>query len=125
MNARIDVVDAPSKGMGTVVFCWAEFENSTAGFTSLGERGKPAEKVAEEAAGELLLFLQGDAAVDRFLADQLVLPMALAGGPSRFSTELVTQHLLTNAWVVNRFFPGRVRIEGEEGQPGLCKIGEG
>jgi RNA 3'-terminal phosphate cyclase (ATP) len=124
VNARIDVVDAPSKGMGTVVFCWAEFENSTAGFTSLGERGKPAEQVAEEAAGELLGFLQGDAAVDRFLADQLVLPMALAGGPSRFSTELVTQHLLTNAWVVNRFFPGRVRVEGEEGQPGLCKIGE-
>jgi hypothetical protein len=33
--------------------------------------------------------------------------------------------LLTNAWLVNRFFPGRVRVEGEEGQPGSCKIGEG
>jgi len=122
VNARIDVVDAPSKGQGTVVFLWAEFENSTAGFTALGERGKPAERVAEEAAGELLDFLEGSAALDRFLADQLLLPLALAAGPSQFTTEAVTAHLLTNAWVVNQFFPGRVQIEGTEGQPGLCKI---
>jgi RNA 3'-terminal phosphate cyclase (ATP) len=125
VNARIEVVDAPSKGMGTVVFCWAEFENCVAGFNSLGERGKPAERVAEEAVDELLSFLRSDAALDRYLADQIILPMALATGPSQFSTEVVTQHLLTNAWVVNRFFPGRVRVEGEEGQAGRCWIGEG
>jgi RNA 3'-terminal phosphate cyclase len=50
INARIDVMDAPSKGQGTVVFLWAESENAFAGFTSLGELGKPAEQVAEEAA---------------------------------------------------------------------------
>ena len=125
VNARIEVVDAPSKGVGTVVFIWAEFENGVAGFTSLGERGKPAERVAEEAADELVRFLQGDAALDRYLADQLVLPMALAAGSSQFSTEVVTEHLLTNAWVVNRFFPERVQVEGEKGQPGICRIGEG
>ncbi len=123
VNARIDVVDAPSKGQGTVVFLWAEFENVSAGSTSLGARGKPAERVAEEAADELLAYLHGDAALDRHLADQLVLPLALAGGPSRFTTEEVTRHLLTNAWVVNQFLPGRVRVEGEEGQPGSCAIG--
>lgn len=123
VNARIDLLDAPSKGQGTVVFLWAEFENTVAGFTSLGERGKPAERVAEEAACDLLDFLHSHAALDRYLADQLVLPLALAAGPSRFTTERVTQHLLTNAWVVNRFFPGRVQVEGEEGQPGSCRIG--
>jgi RNA 3'-terminal phosphate cyclase (ATP) len=122
VNARIDVVDAPSKGQGTVVFLWADFELVTAGFTSLGERGKPAERVAEEAARALLEFLHSSAALDRHLADQMVLPMALAGSPSQFTAEVVTQHLLTNAWVVNRFFPGRVRVEGEEGQPGACRI---
>jgi RNA 3'-terminal phosphate cyclase (ATP) len=123
VNARIEVVDAPSKGKGTVVFLWAEFQNSVAGFTSLGELGKPAELVAEEAAHELLAYLQGGAALDRFLADQLVLPLALAGEPSRCTTQEVTQHLLTNAWVVNQFLPDRVRVEGEEGQKGLCRIG--
>jgi RNA 3'-terminal phosphate cyclase (ATP) len=123
VNARIDVQDAPSKGQGTIVFLWAEFEEAAAGFTALGERGKPSERVAEEAADRLLNFLHGDAVLDRHLADQLVLPLALASGPSRFTTEAVTGHLLTNAWVVNQFFPGRVQVEGKEGQPGLCRIG--
>ncbi len=122
VNARVDVVDAPSKGQGTVVFLWAECENTLAGFTSLGERGKPAERVAEEAAKELLDYLHGSAALDRYLADQLVLPMALARSESRFTTESVTQHLITAAWVVNQFFPGRVQLEGAEGQPGTCWI---
>ena len=123
VNARIQIVDAPSKGQGTIVFLWAEFENSSAGFTALGERGKPAERVAEEAASGLLDFFRGDAALDRYLADQLVLPLALAAGPSQFTTEAVTGHLLTNAHVVNQFFPGRVLVKGEEGQPGSCRIG--
>jgi RNA 3'-terminal phosphate cyclase (ATP) len=123
VNARLEVVDAPAKGQGTVVFLWAEFENTVAGFTSLGERGKPAEQVAEEAALDLLAFLQSDAALDRHMADQLVLPLALANSPSRFTTEMVTAHLLTNAWVVNQFLPGRVRVDGAEGQPGTCYLG--
>ena len=122
VNARIDVIDAPSKGQGTVVFLWGEFENSVAGFTSLGERGKPAERVAQEAAAEMVDFCHSDAALEQHLADQLVLPMALAGDRSQFRTTTVTQHFLTNAWVVNQFFPGCVRLEGEEGQPGLCRI---
>ena len=123
VNARVDLLDAPSKGQGTVVFLWAEFENAIAGFTSLGERGKPAEQVAEEAANDLLAYLHSDAALDRYLADQLLLPMALAGGPSRFTTQAVTRHLLTNAWVANQFLPGRVRVEGVEGQPGVGWVG--
>jgi len=48
-NPRIEIVDnAPSKGQGTVVFLWADFENVVAGFTSYGRLGKPAEQVAEE-----------------------------------------------------------------------------
>jgi RNA 3'-terminal phosphate cyclase (ATP) len=123
VNARIDVVDAPAKGQGTVVFLWAECENAVAGFTSLGALGKPAEQVAEEAARDLLAYLDGGAALDCHLADQLVLPMALAEGTSRFTTAAVTPHLLTNAWVVNQFLPGSVRVEGGEGEPGSCRIG--
>jgi RNA 3'-terminal phosphate cyclase (ATP) len=122
VNARIEVIDAPSKGQGTIVFLWAEFENASAGFTALGALGKPAERVAKEAADKLLDFLRGNAALDRFLADQLVLPLALAAGPSQFTTEAVTDHLLTNAWVVNQFFPECVRVEGEAGQSGSCSI---
>jgi len=123
LNVRVNVVNAPSKGQGTVVFLWAEYEKTVAGFTSLGELGKPAERVAEEASLDLLSFVQSDTSLDRHLADQLVLPLALADGPSYFTTEMVTRHLLTNAWVVNQFFPGRVRVEGQEDQPGSCTFG--
>jgi RNA 3'-terminal phosphate cyclase (ATP) len=106
------------------VFLWVECDNALAGFTALGERGKPAEQVAEEAARDLLAYLKSQAALDRHLADQLVLPLALAGGPSHLATETLTQHLLTVAWVVDQFLPGRVQVEGTEGQPGACHIGE-
>jgi RNA 3'-terminal phosphate cyclase (ATP) len=122
VNARIDVMDAPSKGQGTALFLCAESENTVAGFASLGALGKPAEQVAGEAAQALLTFLQSSAALDRHLADQLVLPLALAVGHSQFTTEEVTQHLLTVAWVVNQFFPGRIEVEGAEGGPGKCLI---
>lgn len=122
INARIDVVDAPSKGQGTVVFVWAEFEHALAGFTSLGQRGKPAEQVAGDACEDLLDFVKGSSALDRYLADQLLLPLAVAKGTSRFTTERVTQHLLTNAWAINQFLPGCVQVEGEEGQPAGCRI---
>jgi RNA 3'-terminal phosphate cyclase (ATP) len=123
VNARLDLLDAPSKGQGTTVFLWATSENAIAGFTSLGERGKPAEQVAEEAAQELLSYVRADAALDRHLADQIMLPMALAGTPSQFTTVCVTQHLLTNAWVINQFLPGCVQVTGGEGQAGGCAIG--
>jgi RNA 3'-terminal phosphate cyclase (ATP) len=122
LNPRVDTIEAQAKGLGTAVFAWAECENALAGFTALGERGKPAERVAEEAAQELLAYLAGDAALDRHLADQLVLPLSLAAGPTEWTTEEVTQHLLTVAWVVNQFFPGRVTVEGEEGQAGTCRV---
>jgi RNA 3'-terminal phosphate cyclase (ATP) len=123
VSARIDQVDAPSKGQGTLVFLWAESENASAGFTSLGELGKPAERVAEKAAHDLLAYLAGPAALDSHMADQLVLPAALASGVTDFTCEEITPHMMTVAWVVNQFFAGRVQVEGVEGQPGHCWIG--
>jgi RNA 3'-terminal phosphate cyclase len=71
--------------------------------------------VAEGAANQPLDSLQSDAALKRHLADLVALPMALAGGESQFTTGQVPQRLLSNAWVVNHFLAGRVRVEGEEG----------
>jgi RNA 3'-terminal phosphate cyclase (ATP) len=109
----------PGPGKGTAVFIRAHFENSVAGFTGLGERGKPAEAVGREAAQEMAAFMESPGAVDEHLADQILLPAALlaAGklGPVRpatthFTTANVTDHLTTNASVLERFLPG-IRIE--------------
>jgi RNA 3'-terminal phosphate cyclase (ATP) len=119
---RIELIEAPARGPGTIVFLLAEYEQAIAGFTALGARGKPAEKVAEEACAQFMAHHQSGAAVDPHLADQLILPLALAAGPSAFTTSCITQHLLTNIWVVEQFLPVRFQVEGQEGEPGRVTV---
>jgi RNA 3'-terminal phosphate cyclase (ATP) len=90
--------------------------------TAFGRRGKRAEDVALEAAEEFLSILRSNAAVDKHLADQLILPMALADGESEFTTSEITRHLFTNAEVVGEFLDAGIRIEGEPGEPGSVRI---
>ena len=73
------------------------------GFVGLGRRGRPAEAVAEEAAGEALDFLESEAAVDFRLADQLLLPAIVSGVALRFRTNRVSAHLRSNADLISRF----------------------
>jgi len=121
-DPHIELVEAPARGPGTVVFLVAEYEQAIAGFTALGARGKPAEKVAEEACAQFIAHHQSGAAVDPHLADQLILPLALAAGPSAFTTSQITQHLLTNIWVVEQFLPVRFQVEGQEGESGRVSV---
>lgn len=115
---NIERVEGQSIGRGTLVFLNAEFENVQAGFTALGARGKRAEGVADEACQALADFLKLDAAVDSHLADQLILPMALAKGESRFTTSQITRHLTTNIWLVQEFLPVQFEVNGAENEPG-------
>jgi len=89
-----------------------------AGFTGLGELGKPAEVVGQEAAGEALAFLQSDASLDCRGADQALLPALIAGRELSFRTDRVTEHLRTQAATIALFLgpcveiaaDGRVRV---------------
>jgi RNA 3'-terminal phosphate cyclase (ATP) len=94
-----------------------------AGFNALGVRGKPAEQVAEEAVMPLLAHRNSGAALDAHLADQMILACALAAGESCYTTERVTRHLLTCAWVVEQFGLARIRIDPpHEGKPGTVAV---
>jgi RNA 3'-terminal phosphate cyclase (ATP) len=115
-SPEIKIFQAPSIGQGTFFFLRAEFENSVAGFSALGEIGKRAEKVAEEACEEFLQFMQTQGAVDPHLADQLVPYLASAEGTSTFTVSKITEHLLTNIWVVKQFVPTEILVEGKEGE---------
>jgi len=99
-EARLDAY-----GQGTVIALLARFEGGSGCYVALGEKGKPAEQVGDEAADGLLGYLRSSATVDRYLADQLLLPLALIPGHSRYTAERVTDHLLTNAEVIRAFLP--------------------
>jgi len=83
------VMDVPSYGQGTFIFLKGEYENGLAGFSSLGERGKPAEAVGKEAAELLIAFNDSLACLEPHLADQLVLYLCLAREDSCFTTSPV------------------------------------
>jgi RNA 3'-terminal phosphate cyclase (ATP) len=111
-----------SPGRGTFLFILARFENITAGFSALGRPGKRAEAVADEAVTSFASYIRGQGALDPRLADQAVLPMALASGTSTVTTTELTAHLTTNVWAIERFLPVRFRVEGEAGGKGTVRV---
>lgn len=103
-----EYVDSLSLGSGIVL--WAEMENSRLGADSLGERGKRAESVGEEAARDLIEEISSGACLDRYMADQIVPYLALAGGRALISR--VTPHTTTHIDVLSAF-GFDVRLEGK------------
>ncbi|MBM3335947.1 RNA 3'-terminal phosphate cyclase [Candidatus Sumerlaeota bacterium] len=78
--------------------------------TAFGERGRPSASVVEEVAGYTRELLVSGAATDRFLADQMLLYMAMAGGGT-LTTPTLTLHATTNIAVIEKFFPVRFLTE--------------
>jgi len=107
---------------GAALFVAAEYKHVRVGFSSIGARGKSSEAVAEDAAGALLAHNRSGSALDPHLADQVLLPLALARTASSFTCESVTNHLKTNAWVIEQFGVARIAIEEQEGKGTLVRV---
>jgi RNA 3'-terminal phosphate cyclase (ATP) len=97
-------------GPGNALTITVEHEAVTEVFTGFGEKGVSAESVAKRAVDAARSYLASDAAVGPHLADQLLLPMALAGGGD-FVTMPVTQHFESHAAIIEMFLDRRVRAE--------------
>ncbi len=119
---EIETLDLPSRVKGAFLLLLAEFKYGSACYVGLGALGKRAEQVADEACLWLEKFLATHGAVDEYLADQLLLPLAFADGPSEYRTAKVTPHLLTNAEVIRAFTQTKIEIEGEGGRSGLVRV---
>lgn len=105
------VVDlGAATGPGNVLSLWAQHEHVAELVTAYGERGVPAERVAEQACGALQSHLAQPAPVGEHLADQLLLPLWLAGGGA-FATAHASGHLRTNAALIERLTGTPVRLE--------------
>lgn len=100
-------------GPGNAVTITLQHQHVTEVITGFGEKGVSAEAVAEAPAREARAYLAASAPVGAHLADQLLLPMVLAGGGEFLAIE-ATPHLRSNAAVVERFTSRRVDIEARE-----------
>jgi RNA 3'-terminal phosphate cyclase (ATP) len=113
LRASVDPVRARGAGPGAGIILWVP----QAGFSSLGRIGLPADQVAETAVAQLLAFMDNKAAVDPFLADQLLLPLALAQGRATYTTSALTAHTNTNAQLLRRWLDVKITIKGKLGRP--------
>lgn len=118
--AEIETEVSRSLGPGSGIVVWAETDSLRLGGDALGKRGKPAEAVGREAADELIEALTLRKATDKFLGDQLIPFLAFAGG--EIGVTEITNHLVTNVWVVEQFLGKTFEVEGEVGEPGVVKV---
>ena len=96
------------QGPGNALLLTLEHDHVTEVFVGFGEKGVSAETVAEKVVTEMKRYLSSSAAVAGYLADQLLLPMALAGSGS-FTTTTWSQHAASNASVIEQFLPVQIR----------------
>jgi RNA 3'-terminal phosphate cyclase (ATP) len=107
----LETKDSP--GPGNVVMIEIGSPAVTEIFTGFGRVGASAEKVASEAAGSALSYLASTAVAGEFLADQLLLPLALAGSGT-FTTTKLSLHSRTNIEVISLFLPVSFETEKNE-----------
>lgn len=101
-------------GPGNVLTASLPFASVTEHITGFGEKGVSAERIARQVADSVRRHLRTDAPVGEHLADQLMIPMALAGSGC-FRTGRPSGHTTTNAETIGRFLPVRFRRIEESG----------
>jgi RNA 3'-terminal phosphate cyclase (ATP) len=106
------VVNGDTPGPGNVLLLEIESEQLTEIFCGFGEVGIRAEAVAEHAAKEARRYLAAGVPVGLHLADQLLVPLALAGAGS-FRTIGLSSHSRTNLDVIRLFSATRISASGD------------
>ncbi|MFD2367175.1 RNA 3'-terminal phosphate cyclase [Pseudoduganella sp. GCM10020061] len=120
-DANLRMCGLPNdQGPGNVLLFTMEHEHVTEVFSAIGERGTRAEEVGRRVAAEARAYCDSDGAAGEHLADQLLMPLALAGGGS-FSMAHLSQHTLTNADVIHKFLPVRIQFTREPART-ICSV---
>ncbi|MEA2033115.1 MAG: RNA 3'-terminal phosphate cyclase, partial [Euryarchaeota archaeon] len=108
---KTEIDENGNRTTGCGITLWKGYKSGSA----LGERGKRAERVGEEAAGNIINELESASTVDVYLADQLIPYIALANGKSEMWVREVTKHLETNMYVTKKFLDVEFEVEKKSG----------
>ena len=118
-NIKID----PSQramGPGSGISLWTDGITSVSG-SSIGEPGKKAEIIGYEAANDILYNISRNSAIDKYMGDQIIPYLALAGN-SRIKTSELTQHAITNIHVTEKFIDKKFNVEGSLGKSAVISV---
>jgi RNA 3'-terminal phosphate cyclase (ATP) len=107
---KTEIANGGKMTTGSGITLWYGYKSGSA----LGERGKRAEIVGEEAAETIINELESASTVDVHLADQLIPYIALAEGRSEIKVREITNHLETNMYVTKKFLDVEFRVDKEE-----------
>lgn len=116
------VTDMNAMSPGSGIVLWAKSSlGAIIGADSLGERGKKAEYVGDEAAQQLISQLQRNKPVDKHLSDQLIVWMALADGVSRIECTELTLHATTSMELCETIAEAEFKVTGRLGTPAIIE----
>jgi len=110
---KIETVE--SAGPGNILLMTMKFENHTEVYAGFGEHGTRAERIAERVAKSIKRHLHSNAVVGPYLADQLLVPLAMGAG-GRFTMMRPILHFETNVETIRKFLDAKIRyVEEAEG----------
>ncbi|MEN8257030.1 MAG: RNA 3'-terminal phosphate cyclase [Thermodesulfobacteriota bacterium] len=114
--AKTKVEQLDCHGPGNVVEIFVHSAHLTETFIGFGQLNVSAEKVASRTVAQVRTYLESEVPVGHHLADQLLVPLALAG-KGRFRTSKPSQHTLTNIEVIELFLDKKIEMErvGDKG----------
>jgi RNA 3'-terminal phosphate cyclase (ATP) len=119
--AECEVRDVRAGGAANVLLLEIERASGRELVSSLGEKGLRAEAVARRACDEIAAFVAADVPVGEHLADQLLLPMAVAGG-GRFRSGPLSLHATTNIATIGEFLDVAIDAAFDAADPGAVTV---
>ena len=117
-GAQLRIPAVPKgEGPGNALMATLTYQQVCEVFTSFGDKGVSSEQVAHALVAEVRAFQASSGALGPYLADQWMLPLALAvargGSEAAFTCSAVSGHASTNAGVIERFLPVRFALVKE------------
>ena len=122
-DASVESVTVNTASPGTCITLWAEYEDTVLGSDSIGEIGKPAEKVGKECADGLIKSIESGAVLDGWMSDQMLVFLALADGISKVKIQEFTDHVRSNIMIIESMLKARFEVKERENTVSVNGIG--
>lgn len=116
---NIEYVDSLCAGSGITL--WVETTSTVFGADVVGEKLLSSEKIGADVSEKIINIIESKSTVDEYLADQLLVYMAMAEGESVIVSPTLTKHILTNIDVIKRFISTEFTINQNKNVKIVCR----